>query len=76
MKIAYFFLLSSFNIDFADEEIGGEGGMKLFVTKQEFKDLNIGCAFDEGGPSPVEQFPLFYTERIVWRKFHICVLPH
>lgn len=50
-----------------DEEIGGTDGMKLFVTKQEFKDLNVGCAFDEGGPSPVKQYLLFYTERIAWQ---------
>lgn len=43
--------------------------MKPFVTKQEFKDLNVGCAFDEGGPSPVEIFAVFYAERAIWRKF-------
>lgn len=42
--------------------------MKLFVTKQEFKDLNVGFAFDEGGPSPNDYFAVFYAERAIWRK--------
>jgi aminoacylase len=31
-----------------DEEIGGQLGMKLLVKMQEFKDLNVGFALDEG----------------------------
>lgn len=41
--------------------------MKVFVTTQEFKNLNVGCAFDEGGPTLDEQYWIFYDERIVWR---------
>ena len=31
-----------------DEEIGGTNGMNKFIKTQEFKDLNIGLALDEG----------------------------
>ena len=31
-----------------EEEIGGQLGMKLLVNTQEFKDLNVGFALDEG----------------------------
>ena len=32
----------------SDEEIGGKLGMKLFIERQEFKDLNVGFSLDEG----------------------------
>lgn len=31
-----------------DEEIGGATGLAAFLKTQEFKDLNIGVALDEG----------------------------
>ncbi|KAK7503333.1 hypothetical protein BaRGS_00005254 [Batillaria attramentaria] len=49
-----------------DEEIGGKEGMALFVQRQEFPDLNIGFALDEGLASPTSEFRLFYGERACW----------
>ena len=31
-----------------DEEIGGLTGLAPFLDTKEFKDLNVGLAFDEG----------------------------
>jgi len=31
-----------------DEEIGGTEGMEMFVHTEEFRNLNIGFALDEG----------------------------
>lgn len=33
---------------FVDEEIGGELGMAKFVLRDEFKEMNVACAIDEG----------------------------
>jgi len=32
----------------ADEEVGGDKGMNLFVQLEYFKKLNVGFALDEG----------------------------
>lgn len=40
--------------------------MKIWVTTPEFKNLNIGCAFDEGSANETEFFSLFYGERTIW----------
>ncbi|XP_065168483.1 aminoacylase-1-like [Atheta coriaria] len=54
-----------------DEEIGGEDGMKTFVTTADFKNLNIGFSLDEGIASPDETFSLYYGERAIWHlEFH------
>uniref|UniRef100_A0A8D9ADR6 N-acyl-aliphatic-L-amino acid amidohydrolase n=1 Tax=Cacopsylla melanoneura TaxID=428564 RepID=A0A8D9ADR6_9HEMI len=55
-----------------DEEIGGKDGMGVFVTTEEFKKLNVGCALDEGNPSPTEVFPLFNAERTIWQMRITC----
>ncbi|XP_033327279.2 aminoacylase-1 [Megalopta genalis] len=49
-----------------DEEIGGALGMKKFVETQDFKDLNVGFALDEGVACPEEMFYMFYGERSIW----------
>nr|GME05231.1 aminoacylase-1 [Ipomoea batatas] len=49
-----------------DEEIGGFDGMMKFVESQEFKDLNVGFALDEGQASPTDEFRVFYADRIPW----------
>ncbi|XP_076447234.1 aminoacylase-1-like [Babylonia areolata] len=49
-----------------DEEIGAVDGMMRFVHHQEFKDLNVGFAMDEGLASPTEEFRLFNGERSCW----------
>lgn len=43
--------------------------MKDFVHTQEFKNLNVGLAIDEGMASPSEDFLLYYGERSIWRKY-------
>ncbi|KAJ8920151.1 hypothetical protein NQ315_011811 [Exocentrus adspersus] len=54
-----------------DEEIGGVEGMRKFVHTNEYRDLNVGFALDEGMASPNEEFALFYAERSIWRNLHI-----
>nr|XP_018916313.1 PREDICTED: aminoacylase-1-like isoform X1 [Bemisia tabaci] len=49
-----------------DEEIGGVDGMGLFIKTQEFKNLNVGCALDEGMASATDEFMLYYGERSIW----------
>jgi aminoacylase len=50
-----------------DEETGGVDGMKEFVLTDDFKNLNVGCALDEGMPSESEIFNIYYAERSIWR---------
>lgn len=45
--------------------------MKIWVTTPEFKNLNIGCAFDEGSANETEFFSLFYGERTIWGNRYI-----
>lgn len=52
----------------ADEEIGGDQGMRLFVKTDDFRRLNVGFALDEGIATPDSVFPVFYAERSVWSK--------
>jgi len=55
----------------ADEEIGGHDGMAKYVLSQEFKQLNIGLALDEGLATPDDVIPVYYGERnVFWVKFH------
>jgi aminoacylase len=49
-----------------DEEIGGFEGAKMFVDSQQYKDLNIGCALDEGLANPGDAYTVFYGERCLW----------
>lgn len=46
--------------------------MKLFVSTEAFRKLNVGFALDEGIASPDEVFPVFYGERSVWRVEFVC----
>jgi len=55
--------------DISDEEIGGKEGMAKFVNTSDFLELNVGFALDEGMADPSDQFPLFYGERSIWRKY-------
>lgn len=52
----------------SDEEIGGNDGMEKFVHCEEFRDLNVGFALDEGMASKGDHFILFPGERSIWRK--------
>lgn len=45
--------------------------MITFATTQDFKDLNVGCAFDEGSSSPNETYELHNGERTIWSKFSL-----
>lgn len=49
-----------------DEEIGGVQGMKEFVVTDDFKNLNVALALDEGLANPTDKFTVFYGERAVW----------
>ncbi|XP_055694146.1 aminoacylase-1-like isoform X2 [Lutzomyia longipalpis] len=49
-----------------DEEIGADHGMKAFVETQEFRDLNIGFAIDEGATAPFESLFVFNAEKTRW----------
>ncbi|KAI6239599.1 N-acyl-L-amino-acid amidohydrolase [Aphelenchoides fujianensis] len=49
-----------------DEELGGGDGMKKFVKTQEFRDLNVGFALDEGLASEDDTYKVYYAERNVW----------
>lgn len=42
--------------------------MKKFVHTEDFKQLNVGFALDEGLASPTEEFIIFNDERSIWRK--------
>lgn len=42
--------------------------MAAFVHTDDFRNLNIGCGFDEGCPSENDTFFLFYGEKITWRN--------
>ncbi|XP_054275221.1 aminoacylase-1 isoform X1 [Macrosteles quadrilineatus] len=55
-----------------DEEIGGLEGMKLFIESEDFKNLNVGCALDEGIASPDESYQFFYGERPIWHVWIHC----
>lgn len=43
--------------------------MKAFVDTNDFKNLNVGFALDEGIASPNNEYPIFYAERVIWRKY-------
>ncbi|XP_059487920.1 aminoacylase-1-like [Neocloeon triangulifer] len=55
-----------------DEEIGGVDGMEKFVHTQDFKNLNIGFALDEGMASPNDEFLFYNGERCIWQLFVSC----
>ncbi|KAJ9455160.1 Aminoacylase-1 [Diplonema papillatum] len=49
-----------------DEEVGG-GGMSHLVATDAFKNLNVGCAIDEGLSNPEQgKYTVFYGERTPW----------
>eukprot|EP00190_Bangiopsis_sp_CCMP1999_P003519 CAMPEP_0198734230 /NCGR_PEP_ID=MMETSP1475-20131203/51211_1 /TAXON_ID= ORGANISM="Unidentified sp., Strain CCMP1999" /NCGR_SAMPLE_ID=MMETSP1475 /ASSEMBLY_ACC=CAM_ASM_001111 /LENGTH=440 /DNA_ID=CAMNT_0044497661 /DNA_START=68 /DNA_END=1390 /DNA_ORIENTATION=+ len=50
-----------------EEETGGVDGMAKFVESQEFKDLNVGFAMDEGLPRTGKVFNVYYAERSTWK---------
>ncbi|KAI9293384.1 aminoacylase-1A-like protein [Neoconidiobolus thromboides FSU 785] len=50
-----------------DEEIDGFDGMKIFCKSQEFKDLNVGFALDEGISNVNDAYKVFYGERTPWK---------
>jgi len=52
-----------------DEEVGGVLGMKLFVEKGKFKEMNPAIVLDEGLASENEVFNAYYGERTpLWIK--------
>ena len=55
-----------------EEEIGGKDGMQAFVATQDFKNLNIGFALDEGGASLDNKFMVSYGERTLFQLWVHC----
>jgi len=49
-----------------DEEVGGNRGMKLFLTSEKVKELNPAFVLDEGLASPTDKYTVFYGERKIW----------
>ncbi|KXN70589.1 N-acyl-L-amino-acid [Conidiobolus coronatus NRRL 28638] len=49
-----------------DEEIGGFDGMKCFLESKEFKELNVGFSLDEGVTTPLNEYKVYYGERVTW----------
>ena len=49
-----------------DEEVGGANGMGLFLQTEEFRQLNVGFALDEGLANPTDSYTVFYGERSPW----------
>ncbi|KAL4709645.1 hypothetical protein ACJJTC_007376 [Scirpophaga incertulas] len=55
-----------------DEEIGGHSGMGEFVKTDDFKNLNVGFALDEGIASATDEYLVFNAERNIWHLKVIC----
>lgn len=49
-----------------DEEIGGQKGMRKIVQSEEFRNLNIAFALDEGIASETDEYPIYFAERSAW----------
>lgn len=47
--------------------------MDKFVPTADFKSLNVGFSLDEGIAGPTEEYPVFYAERSIWRKYGFCL---
>jgi len=66
-------LKRSIHVSFVpDEETGGVAGMQQFVKTNDFQNLNVGFALDEGMANPGEEYVLFYGERCIWHLFIHC----
>ncbi|XP_013401828.1 aminoacylase-1-like, partial [Lingula anatina] len=51
-----------------DEQVGSEEGMKLFVKHEDFRNLNIAFAMDEGLASEDGVYRVYNAERSPWCK--------
>lgn len=40
--------------------------MKAFLLSEEWKELNVGFALDEGLANPIDEFTVFFGERMPW----------
>jgi aminoacylase len=57
---------------FIDEEQGGKKGMVPFLKTEEFKNLKVGLALDEGAGSTDSKLYLYWTERVPWGTLIFC----
>jgi aminoacylase len=48
--------------------------MEKFIDSQEFRDLNIGFAFDEGLPHPDDIIQIVHGERTIWREYEQAIM--
>lgn len=62
------FFTVSFLLFFLDEEVGASNGMIPFLKTEEFAVMNVGIELDEGTPFPLPFVPVFYQDKVVWRK--------
>lgn len=49
-----------------DEETGGLLGMGPFVKTDDFKNMNVGFALDEGYPSETNNLDVYYADKTMW----------
>jgi hypothetical protein len=63
----YYFDIFCFKLK--DEEIGGSKGMSVFLQSQEFQEMNVSLALDEGAATLGDEYAIFYGERSVFRRF-------
>ncbi|XP_043466051.1 aminoacylase-1-like isoform X1 [Leptopilina heterotoma] len=73
LKLGGIRLKRTVHLHFApDEEIGGKFGMGVFVKSQEFKNLNVGFALDEGGISENNKIIVTYAEKSPYQLWINC----
>lgn len=46
--------------------------MQAFLRSEEWKEMNVGFALDEGLANPINEFTVFFGERMPWCK--LCSL--
>lgn len=48
--------------------------MKAFLLSPEWKELNVGFALDEGLANPLDEFTVFFGERMAWCNINCLIL--
>lgn len=51
--------------------------MQAFLKSKEWLELNVGFALDEGLANPIDEFTVFYGERMPWCNYdNILIFYH
>ena len=51
--------------------------MQAFLKSTEWLELNVGFALDEGLANPIDEFTVFYGERMPWCNYdNILIFYH